>query len=171
VLDRGIQEGGDSGGEAQAGELAEEIGEGLLEHIEGVGVVAREAAGEADHPVAVAIVERLEGRGIPAVDGLDEGGVVAGIVLAWTRAAAEFGAVLLFAGTFRLRAPNQFPGWAHLLGLNNADLLSLGMWLEIEGGRTGRGVAIGFVLLLLSALSVFAVTWVTRHDVRSTPRD
>ena len=91
-------------------------------------------------------------------------GIAAGIILAWTRAVAEFGAALLFAGTFRMRAPGQFSSISHLLGLNNADLLSLGMWIEIEGGRTERGVAIGFVLLLLSALSVLALMRVTGEN-------
>lgn len=95
-------------------------------------------------------------------------GIAAGIILAWTRAVAEFGAALLFAGTFRMRAPNQFSSAEHLLGLNNADLLSLGMWMEIEGGRTERGVAIGFVLLLLSALSVLALTRITSRTEKSS---
>ena len=83
------------------------------------------------------------------------GGLLAGLVLAWTRALAEFGAVLLVAGTFRMRDIGQFSGLARWLGITNADVLSLGMWMEIEGGRTGQGVAIAFALLLVSASSVY----------------
>jgi molybdate transport system permease protein len=86
-------------------------------------------------------------------------GILAGIVLAWTRALAEFGAVLLVAGTFRMRAPGQFSALAHWLGLANADVLSVGMWMEIEGGRTEQGVAIAFTLLFVSALSIYLLHW------------
>lgn len=82
-------------------------------------------------------------------------GIFTGLVLAWTRALAEFGAVLLVAGTFRMRDAGQFSGLARWLGIANADVLSLGMWMEIEGGRTGEGVAIAFALLLVSATSVY----------------
>ncbi len=88
---------------------------------------------------------------------LAKSGILAGIVLAWTRALAEFGAVLLVAGTFRMRDAGQFSALAHALGLANADLLSVGMWMEIEGGRTEQGVAIAFVLVLVSALSVYSL--------------
>jgi ABC-type sulfate transport system permease component len=86
---------------------------------------------------------------------LARSGILAGIVLAWTRALAEFGAVLLVAGTFRMRAPGQFSALAHWLGLANGDVLSVGMWMEIEGGHTEQGVAIAFTLLFVSALSVY----------------
>jgi len=88
---------------------------------------------------------------------LARSGILAGVVLAWTRALAEFGAVLLVAGTFRMRDSGQFSALARALGLANADVLSVGMWMEIEGGRTEQGVAIAFVLLLVSALSVYAL--------------
>jgi ABC-type sulfate transport system permease component len=88
---------------------------------------------------------------------LARSGLLAGVVLAWTRALAEFGAVLLVAGTFRVRDAGQFSTLSHALGLTNADLLSVGMWMEIEGGRTEQGVAIAFVLVLVSALSVYAL--------------
>jgi len=86
---------------------------------------------------------------------LARGGIFTGLVLAWTRALAEFGAVLLVAGTFRMRDPGQFSGLARWLGISNADVLSLGMWMEIEGGRTEQGVAIAFALVLVSATSVY----------------
>ncbi|MBN2359215.1 MAG: ABC transporter permease [Deltaproteobacteria bacterium] len=84
-----------------------------------------------------------------------KGGLVAGVVLAWTRAMAEFGAVLLVAGTFRMRDAGQFSQLARWLGITNADVLSVGMWMEIEGGRTGQGVAIAFALVLICAASVY----------------
>jgi ABC-type sulfate transport system permease component len=86
---------------------------------------------------------------------LAKSGVLAGVVLAWTRALAEFGAVLLVAGTFRMRDASQFSGLSRWLGLSNADVLSVGMWMEIEGGRTEQGVALAFALVLLSTLSVY----------------
>jgi molybdate transport system permease protein len=86
---------------------------------------------------------------------LAKSGVLAGIVLAWMRALAEFGAVLLLAGTFRMRDAGQFSSLSHGLGLSNADVLSVGMWMEIEGGRTEQGVALAFALVLISALSVY----------------
>ncbi len=84
-------------------------------------------------------------------------GIVAGVVLAWTRAMAEFGAVLLVAGTFRMRDVGQFSALARWLGINNGDVLSVGMWMEIEGGRTGQGVAIAFALVVVSAASVYVL--------------
>jgi ABC-type sulfate transport system permease component len=86
---------------------------------------------------------------------LAKSGVLAGIVLAWTRALAEFGAVLLVSGTFRMRDATQFSALSRWLGLSNADVLSVGMWMEIEGGRTEQGVALAFALVSLSALSVY----------------
>lgn len=101
---------------------------------------------------------------------LAKSGILAGIVLAWTRALAEFGAVLLVAGTFRVRDAGQFSALSHTLGLANADLLSVGMWMEIEGGRTEQGVAIAFVLVLVSAMSVYALHRLAdgRQDWRRT---
>jgi len=86
---------------------------------------------------------------------LSRTGIVTGIVLAWTRSLAEFGAVLLVAGTFRMRDVAQFSALSRWLGIRNADVLSVGMWMEIEGGRNEQGVAIAFALLLVSALSVY----------------
>jgi molybdate transport system permease protein len=89
-------------------------------------------------------------------------GIVAGLVLAWTRALAEFGAVLLLAGTFRMRDAGQFSGLTRWLHLSNADLLSVGMWIEIEGGRTEQGVAMAFTLVLVSAISVYLLHGLSR---------
>jgi len=88
---------------------------------------------------------------------LARSGVLAGMVLAWTRALAEFGAVLLVAGTFRMRDAAQFSALSRGLGISNADVLSVGMWMEIEGGRTEQGVALAFALVLISALSVYSL--------------
>jgi ABC-type sulfate transport system permease component len=86
---------------------------------------------------------------------LARSGIITGIVLAWTRALAEFGAVLLVSGTFRMRDIAQFSQLARWLGISNADVLSVGMWMEIEGGRTEQGVALAFALVLVSAVSVY----------------
>jgi len=84
-------------------------------------------------------------------------GLYAGIVLGWTRAMAEFGSVLMLAGTFRMRDASQFSSLTRWLGLNNADMLSVGMWMEIEGGRMGQGVAIAFALVLIVAAPVYVL--------------
>ncbi|MBN1962387.1 MAG: ABC transporter permease [Deltaproteobacteria bacterium] len=86
---------------------------------------------------------------------LARSGIIAGLVLAWTRALAEFGAVLLVAGTFRMRTINQFSQLSQWLGINNADALAVGMWMEIEGGRTEQGVAIAFVMLAVATVCVY----------------
>lgn len=84
-------------------------------------------------------------------------GILAGIVLAWTRAMAEFGAVLLFSSTFRNRHETQFSHIANFLGIDRADILPVGMWMEIEGGNIEQGIAIGFVLVIITLLSVYAL--------------
>lgn len=84
-------------------------------------------------------------------------GILAGIVLAWTRAMAEFGAVLLFSSTFRNRHETQFSHIAKFLGIDRADILPVGMWMEIEGGNIEQGIAIGFVLVIITLLSVYAL--------------
>lgn len=84
-------------------------------------------------------------------------GILAGIVLAWTRAMAEFGAVLLFSSTFRNRHETQFSNITKFLGVDHADILPVGMWMEIEGGNIEQGIAIGFVLVIITLLSVYAL--------------
>jgi ABC-type sulfate transport system permease component len=88
-------------------------------------------------------------------------GLLTGIILAWTRAMAEFGAVLLFSSTFRERDASQFSAMTRFLGLDRADILPVGMWLEIEGGEIERGIAIAFVLVVITFFSVFAMNCIT----------
>jgi ABC-type Fe3+ transport system permease subunit len=54
-----------------------------------------------------------------------------------------------------MRDMTQFSALSRWLGITNADVLSVGMWMEVEGGRNEQGVAIAFALLLVSALSVY----------------
>jgi ABC-type sulfate transport system permease component len=89
---------------------------------------------------------------------LARSGIIAGVVLAWTRAMAEFGAVLIVGGTFRMRDLQQFSELSQWLGINNADLLSVGMWMDIEAGRTEQGFAIAFSLVLISMGSIYALS-------------
>jgi ABC-type sulfate transport system permease component len=84
-------------------------------------------------------------------------GIVTGVILAWTRAMAEFGAVLIFCSTFRERHESQFSGGIKFLGLDRADILPVGMWMEMEGGNIERGIAIAFVLVLITLLSVLSL--------------
>ena len=84
-------------------------------------------------------------------------GILAGIILAWTRAIAEFGAVLLFCGTFRELPISRFNGLTRTLQLHQADILPVAMWAEIEYGNVEYGFGIGFALVLISAISVYTL--------------
>jgi molybdate transport system permease protein len=84
-------------------------------------------------------------------------GILAGLVLAWTRAAAEFGGVLLFCGTFSEQALERFGRATRALQLHQADPLAVNMWVQIEYGNVEYGFAIGFVLVTVSAISVYAI--------------
>jgi ABC-type sulfate transport system permease component len=67
-------------------------------------------------------------------------GIMAGAVLAFSRAMAEFGAVLIFCSAIR----------------GKTDILPVAMFLDVNAGRNERAVAVGFALALLSVLSVWA---------------
>lgn len=84
-------------------------------------------------------------------------GLIAGFVLAWVRAMAEFGAVLLFCGTFRELPLSRFSGLTRALGIHQADFLPVAMWSEIEFGNIEYGFGIAFILVLISGLSVYAI--------------
>lgn len=84
-------------------------------------------------------------------------GLIAGLILAWTRAAAEFGGVLMFCGTFAEKPLETFSPLARGLQLHKADPLAVNMWVQIEYGNVEYGFAIGFVLVTVSALSVYAI--------------
>lgn len=84
-------------------------------------------------------------------------GIIAGLILAWTRAAAEFGGVLLFCGTFAEQPLERFGPLTRALQLHKADPLAVNMWVQIEYGNVEYGFAIGFVLVTVSALSVYAI--------------
>lgn len=94
-------------------------------------------------------------------------GLFTGIILAWTRAMAEFGAVLLFSSTFRARDVSQFSGIIRFLGLDRGDILPVGMWMEIEGGNIEQGIAIAFILVLITFLSVFMLNLTTGKGIFS----
>ncbi|NQT54026.1 ABC transporter permease, partial [bacterium] len=79
-------------------------------------------------------------------------GIIAGLILAWTRAAAEFGGVLLFCGTFSEQALERFGPATRALQLHRADPLAVNMWVQIEYGNVEYGFAIGFVLVSVSAI-------------------
>ena len=84
-------------------------------------------------------------------------GIIAGLILAWTRAAAEFGGVLLFCGTFAEQPVERFGPLTRAFQLHNADPLAVNMWAQIEYGNVEYGFAIGFVLVAVSAVSVYAI--------------
>jgi ABC-type sulfate transport system permease component len=82
-------------------------------------------------------------------------GLVAGIILAWTRTIAEFGAVLFFCGTFRELPKARFSGFERLLHIDQADWLSVAVWSQIEFGNVEYGFALAFMLVLIGGVSVF----------------
>jgi len=84
-------------------------------------------------------------------------GIIAGLIVAWVRAAAEFGGILLFCGTFAERPAGSFSSAARLLHVQQADPLSVSMWAQIEYGNVEYGFAIGFTLVLISAISVYTI--------------
>lgn len=84
-------------------------------------------------------------------------GIFAGLILAWTRAAAEFGGVLLFCGTFSEQTLARFGPVARGLHVHQADPLAVNMWVQIEYGNVEYGFAIGFVLVAVSAVSVYVI--------------
>jgi len=84
-------------------------------------------------------------------------GLIAGFILAWTRAMAEFGAVLLFCGTFRELPLSRFSTLTRILHMEQADFLPVAMWVEIENGNVENGLGIAFALVLISGLSVYSI--------------
>ncbi len=86
---------------------------------------------------------------------LAKNGLAAGIILAWTRVMAEFGAVLLFCGTFQELPPERFLRILRLLGMDQADWLSISVWSHIEYGNVPYGFAVAFVLVVIGWISVY----------------
>ena len=86
-----------------------------------------------------------------------KGGLIAGLVLAWTRAAAEFGSVLIFCSTFSERPKSYFSDLTCSLGLEQADTLAVSMWSQIEYGNVEEGFAIGFTLALIGLISIYTI--------------
>lgn len=84
-------------------------------------------------------------------------GLLAGFVLAWVRAMAEFGAVLLFCATFAELPGSRFGPLLRALQLHRADILSVSMWSHIEYGELEYGFGIAFVMVLVSAASVYSM--------------
>jgi molybdate transport system permease protein len=85
------------------------------------------------------------------------GGIVAGCIVAWARAAAEFGGILIFCSTFSERPESYFSPVTKALALNNADPFAVSMWSQIEYGNMEYGFALGFTLVLVSAVSVYVI--------------
>lgn len=84
-------------------------------------------------------------------------GLLAGFILAWVRAMSEFGAVLLFCGTFRELPRSRFSGLTQSIHMHRADFLSVAMWSEIEFGNVEYGFGIAFALVFISAISVYVI--------------
>ena len=84
-------------------------------------------------------------------------GLVAGFILAWVRAMAEFGAVLLFCGTFGELPLSRFSRLTQAIGMHQADFLPVAMWAQIEYGNVEYGFGIAFALVAISGVSVYAI--------------
>ncbi len=88
---------------------------------------------------------------------LAKSGLIAGIILAWTRAMAEFGAVLFFCGTFRELPMSRFGTMERALHIDQADWLSVAVWAQVEYGNVEYGFALAFMLVLIGGLSVYVM--------------
>lgn len=86
---------------------------------------------------------------------LSRTGLLAGFILAWARAMAEFGAVLLFCGTFRELPLSRFSPLLKTLHLHQADILPVAMWSAIEYGDLEYGFGIAFALVAISGISIY----------------
>jgi ABC-type sulfate transport system permease component len=86
---------------------------------------------------------------------LSRTGLLAGFILAWARAMAEFGAVLLFCGTFRELPLSRFSPLLQTLHLHQADILPIAMWSAIEYGDLEYGFGIAFALVAISGISIY----------------
>ncbi len=84
-------------------------------------------------------------------------GLFAGFILAWARAMAEFGAVLLFCGTFRELPLSRFSPFLQELQLHQADILPVAMWSAIEYGELEYGFGIAFALVFISGISIYVL--------------
>lgn len=82
-------------------------------------------------------------------------GLMAGMILSWTRAMAEFGAVLLFCGTFAELPAERFGILERTLHIDHADWLSVAVWSQIEYGNVEYGFALAFVLLLIGGIAIY----------------
>ncbi|MDD4870625.1 MAG: ABC transporter permease subunit [Kiritimatiellae bacterium] len=88
---------------------------------------------------------------------LAKSGIVAGIILAWTRAIAEFSAVLFFCGTFQELPPSRFSNFTKLIQMDQADWLSVAVWAQVEFGNVEYGFALAFVLVSIGGISVYVM--------------
>ncbi|WP_319521321.1 ABC transporter permease subunit [uncultured Desulfosarcina sp.] len=88
---------------------------------------------------------------------LAKSGIVTGIILAWTRAMAEFSAVLFFCGTFRELPASRFSDFTKLLQMDQADWVSVAVWAQVEFGNIEYGFALAFVLVIIGGISVYVM--------------
>lgn len=88
---------------------------------------------------------------------LAKSGIIAGIILAWTRAMAEFSAVLFFCGTFRELPDTRFSDFTRLIQMDKADWVSVAVWAQVEFGNIEYGFALAYVLVLVGGVSVYVM--------------
>lgn len=125
------------------------------------GVNAWRAAFDRVHPKYEAVARSLGGSPprvfFTVTLPMAKKGIVAGAILAFTRAMAEFGAVLIMSSTFRFRDISHFSAAARFLGVEQADILAVAMWMEMEEGNIEKGMALAFIMLFSTALFVYAM--------------
>ncbi len=72
---------------------------------------------------------------------LARSGIITGIILAWSRAAGEYGAVLVFCGAFR----------------GKTDILPISVFLNVSEGNIETALAICFILAFTSMISIVTI--------------
>jgi len=72
VFDCGIEEGGETAGQFEAGELGEKVDEGFLEDVKSLIGISGETSGQREGPVLIAMIKRVECRFVAGVGGGDK---------------------------------------------------------------------------------------------------
>jgi molybdate transport system permease protein len=72
---------------------------------------------------------------------LARSGIITGIILAWSRAVGEYGAVLVFCGAFR----------------GKTDILPISVFLNVSEGNIEKAIAICFIIAFTSMISIITI--------------
>ena len=83
-------------------------------------------------------------------------GILAGTILAWTRAMGEFGATLMVAGAIRFKT----------------ETLPMAVYLKISSGELGKALSCAWVLMATGFVLLLALRWIgngSRHAIFPGP--